>query len=97
MKILNRITHTNADENIAVNGRVNRLNVAKANANTFALDMIPIFQALEKEGIISPSVIAETLNERSVPTARGGKWAVTTVTNLIGRLAVLNVQSGVTL
>ena len=97
MTTQNRITHTNADRISATDDRVTRPNVAKVSADTFALNMIPVLQALEKERVVSPSAIAQILNERGVPTARGGKWAVTTVTNLISRLAVLNLHTEVAL
>lgn len=90
MNTQNNISHSNSETTQPVDGRVNRPNVAKANANTFALDLLPLLQALYKENIVSPSAISDHLNKLGVPTARGGKWAVTTVTNLISRLAVLN-------
>lgn len=82
-------------ERTVTDGRVNRPNVAKAKANNFAMDLMPLIQALAKDGIVSPGAIAVTLNERGVPTARNGKWAVTTVTNLISRLALINASAEV--
>lgn len=70
-------------------GRANFPNVAKTNANAFAVSLIPVLQELAVRGIVGPVEIAAALNARGVPTARNGKWAVTTVTNLIGRLAVV--------
>ncbi|MES2018749.1 MAG: hypothetical protein V4484_19840 [Pseudomonadota bacterium] len=64
-------------------------NVAKTKANAFAVNMIPALQELAVAGIVGPVAIAAALNARGVPTVRNGKWAVTTVTNLIGRLAVV--------
>lgn len=74
--------------------RANTPNVAKTNANAFAVSLIPVLQALSGEGIVGPVAIATALNARGVPTARNGKWAVTTVTNLIGRLAVIKATEG---
>lgn len=83
-------SHPKSETTKPVNGLVIRPNVAKANANAFALDMLPLLQALSKQNIVSPSAITDQLNKQGMPTARGGKWAVTTVTNLISRLTVLN-------
>jgi hypothetical protein len=86
--------NTNSERTVT-DGRVNRPSVAKAKANTFALNLIPVLEALNKDGIVSPGAIAVTLNERGVPTARNGKWAVTTVTNLISRLALIKSSAEV--
>jgi hypothetical protein len=75
-------------------GRTNFPNVAKTKANAFAASLIPVLQDLAVEGIVGHVAIAAALNARGVPTARNGTWAVTTVTNLIGRLAVLKATEG---
>jgi hypothetical protein len=75
-------------------GRTDFPNVAKTKANAFAVSLIPVLQDLAGEGIVGHVAIAAALNARGVPTARNGKWAVTTVTNLIGRLAVLKTTEG---
>lgn len=92
MKIQNNSTKI---EQAVTDGRVNRPSVAKAKANAFALNLIPVLEAMAKDGIVSPGAIAFTLNERGIPTARKGKWAITTVTNLISRLALIKASAKV--
>jgi len=46
----------------------------KANARRFAANVLPIIREIEKAGAASFNAIATKLNERDVPTARGGRW-----------------------
>jgi hypothetical protein len=46
----------------------------------------PTIRKLRKSGFVSITAIARELNERGIPTARGGKWRLTTVTRLLERL-----------
>jgi DNA invertase Pin-like site-specific DNA recombinase len=46
----------------------------KANARRFAANVLPIIREIEKAGAASLNAIAAKLNERNVPTARGGRW-----------------------
>jgi DNA invertase Pin-like site-specific DNA recombinase len=46
----------------------------KANARQFAANVLPIIEEIEQSGVTSHNAIAGKLNERRVPTARGGKW-----------------------
>jgi DNA invertase Pin-like site-specific DNA recombinase len=46
----------------------------KANALQFAANVLPIIEEIERSGVTSHNAIAGKLNERRVPTARGGKW-----------------------
>jgi DNA invertase Pin-like site-specific DNA recombinase len=48
--------------------------VLKANARRFAANVLPIIREIEKAGAASLNAIAAKLNERNVPTARGGRW-----------------------
>ena len=47
---------------------------AKANARRFAANVRPIIEEIMRAGATSANAIAVKLNERNVPTARGGKW-----------------------
>lgn len=58
----------------------------KADADAFAQSLVPVLQDLREEGITSMRAIAAELNRRAVPTARGGKWHLTSVANLLRRL-----------
>jgi DNA invertase Pin-like site-specific DNA recombinase len=46
----------------------------KANARRFAANVLPIIEEIERSGVTSNNAIAAKLNERNVPTARGGRW-----------------------
>jgi hypothetical protein len=35
---------------------------------------LPVVEAIRAEGIISATGIAKALNERGIPTTRGGRW-----------------------
>lgn len=74
-------------------GRILGAWITKTKADEFALSMKPVIDGLEMEGISGRIEVAHALNERGYPTPRGKKWGVTTVTNLLGRIAVIKVQS----
>lgn len=59
--------------------------VAVAEANTFALKVLPVIRDIEAAGITSLRGIARALNDRGTPTARGGVWQVSNVRNLLNR------------
>jgi DNA invertase Pin-like site-specific DNA recombinase len=55
----------------------------KAKAKAFATDIMPIIQAIRSEGHGSLRAIATELNSRGIVTARGGKWAAQSVSDII--------------
>ena len=61
--------------------------VSIAEADRFAATLLPVIDSLQRAGITSYRGIAEALNNRGVRTARGGKWQVSNVRNLIARAA----------
>src|SRR5260370_10673379 len=63
------------------NGLANK-RVADVRAEAFR----PTIRKLRKAGFVSIKAIARELNEREIPTARGGRWHLTTVTRLLERL-----------
>src|SRR6516225_1527034 len=56
----------------------------KAAADRFAANVLPLIQPLRAEGK-SLREIAKALDERGVPTARGGKWAATQIADILKR------------
>jgi hypothetical protein len=46
----------------------------RANARRFAANVRPIIDEIMRTGVTSHNAIAAKLNERNVPTARGGRW-----------------------
>jgi DNA invertase Pin-like site-specific DNA recombinase len=61
--------------------------VQVAEAERFAAQMLPIVSALRASGVCSLAGIAAALNERGVRSARGGRWHVSSVRNLLARAA----------
>lgn len=58
-----------------------------AAADSFAADLKPLVSQYIAAGL-SRRIIADCLNRQNIPTARGGKWHVTTVQNLATRLGI---------
>jgi len=56
-----------------------------AEADRFAANIMPVVHSIRNSGAVSLAAIAEALNARGVRTARGGRWHVSTVQNLIAR------------
>jgi hypothetical protein len=54
-------------------------------ADEFAANTLPIVRQLQAQGVRSLRKLAEALNERHVPTARGGTWQAVQVRNLLRR------------
>jgi DNA invertase Pin-like site-specific DNA recombinase len=54
-------------------------------AAQFAATMLPVVASLQKAGLTSYRGIAAALNGRGVRTARGGRWQVSNVRNLLAR------------
>ena len=60
--------------------------IAKAKANARAADIAPVIRELQSEGFRSLSDLAWALNERGIPTARGGSWQAVQVQRALERL-----------
>ena len=56
-----------------------------AEANAFAANVLPIIESLRKSGVTDLRGLARSLNDRGVRTARGGRWHVSNVKNVIDR------------
>jgi DNA invertase Pin-like site-specific DNA recombinase len=57
----------------------------EANADRHAANILPIIREVQRAGARSLRAIAEALNARGVPTARGGRWQAMTVSNVLAR------------
>jgi len=67
-------------------GRINSELATKQAADARAEAFGPTIRKLRKAGFVSIKAIARELNEREIPTPRGGKWHLTMVTRLLQRL-----------
>ena len=56
----------------------------KAEADRFAQSVLPTISTLKQQGLSLRAMVAE-LNNRNVPTARGGEWHVTSLRNVLSR------------
>jgi hypothetical protein len=54
-------------------------------ANAQAKALAPTIRELRVAGVTSVCAIAAELNDRMVPTARGGEWHATSVARLLAR------------
>ncbi len=59
----------------------------KAEANKRAADLEGTIRQLRAEGVVTVRQITAELNQRNVPTAKGGKWHIPTTHRLLKRLA----------
>jgi len=66
-------------------GTALRATIAR-NAERHARDLAPVLEDIRSGGATSLRAIAAELNERGMLTRRGGRWHVSTVTNLLERL-----------
>jgi len=58
----------------------------KADADRYALAVLPIIIEIHANGETSLGEIAAELNNRAIPTARGRQWQPMTVSNLLARV-----------
>jgi DNA invertase Pin-like site-specific DNA recombinase len=56
------------------------------NADRHARDLAPVIEDIRLGGATSLRAIAAELNDRGMLTRRGGRWHVSTVTNLLHRI-----------
>jgi DNA invertase Pin-like site-specific DNA recombinase len=59
--------------------------VIEANADRHAANVLPVIREIRRAGARSLRAIADALNARGVPTARGGRWQAQTVHNALAR------------
>jgi DNA invertase Pin-like site-specific DNA recombinase len=54
-------------------------------ADRFAAKVLPVVDAIRTSGIKTLAGIADALNARGIRSARGGKWHISSVANLLAR------------
>ncbi|MBR1281592.1 recombinase family protein [Bradyrhizobium sp. AUGA SZCCT0177] len=67
--------------------RVSESVAVKAEADRHAANVLPIVKEAQRAGAHTLRAVAEALNARGVPTARGGEWHPMSVKNLLDRSA----------
>lgn len=63
--------------------RKNSIESRIAQASKRAADLLPVIEAIKAEGATTLRQIAEVLNERQIPTARGGAWSAVQVQRVL--------------
>ena len=58
---------------------------AKTAADEQARGLLPILRSIKAEGSQTIGAITQALNDRKIPTARGARWHVSSVMNLLAR------------
>jgi len=56
-----------------------------AKADQFASNVLPVVHDIRRAGVTTLQGLADALNARGIPTARGGAWYASTVRNLLAR------------
>ena len=54
-------------------------------ADRFAANILPIIEAIKRSGVSTLAGVADALNARGLRSARGGRWHVSAVENLLAR------------
>jgi DNA invertase Pin-like site-specific DNA recombinase len=65
--------------------RKGAVEAVKAEADRYAANVLPIIREAQKAGASTLRQIAEALNGRGIPTARGGQWYAQSVANILER------------
>ena len=60
-----------------------------AGADRFARNMLPVVNAIQAAGAVTLAEVASALNMRGIRSARGGRWHVSSVRNLLTRAEAL--------
>jgi hypothetical protein len=55
-------------------------------ADRFAANVLPIIREVQKAGASTLRQIAEALNARGIPTARGGQWYAQSIAHILDGL-----------
>jgi DNA invertase Pin-like site-specific DNA recombinase len=70
--------------NIAQAGELGR-SVQTAAADEFVASLLPTIQAIRSTGAVTLRDVAAALNQRGIRSARGGRWHVSSVMNVLSR------------
>ncbi|WP_426616136.1 recombinase family protein [Bradyrhizobium sp. McL0616] len=65
--------------------RKRAVEAVQSEANRYAANVLPIIREAQKAGASTLRQIADALNARGIPTARGGQWYAQSVANILER------------
>lgn len=72
-------------QTVASKGNAESARVRAEKARKHARDLKPLIQAIQAKGETSLRQVASALNQRKIPTARGGEWTAVQVQRLLAR------------
>ena len=61
-----------------------------AAADRLAENALPVVNAIRRSGVSTLAGIAEALNARGIRSARGGRWHISSLQNLLARRKALS-------
>jgi DNA invertase Pin-like site-specific DNA recombinase len=64
-------------------GRQKAAEARQAKTASRTADLLPVVEAIRAEGITSATGIAKAMNERGIPTTRGGRWQAVQVQRML--------------
>jgi hypothetical protein len=76
--------HRGANLTDAVREASSAMRTAKSKAR--AADLAPLIAELQAQGLTTLRAIAKALNDRGIPTARGGQWSAEQVRQVLMKL-----------
>jgi DNA invertase Pin-like site-specific DNA recombinase len=65
--------------------RKGAVEAVKAEADRYAANVLPVIREAQKAGASTLRQIADALNARGIPTARGGQWYAQSIANILER------------
>jgi DNA invertase Pin-like site-specific DNA recombinase len=65
--------------------RKSAVEAVTAEADRFAANVLPVIREAQKAGANTLRQIADALNARGIPTARGGQWYAQSIANILER------------
>ena len=65
--------------------RKTAVEAVRAEAERYAANVLPIIREAQKAGASTLRQVAEALNARGIPTARGGRWYAQSIANILER------------
>jgi hypothetical protein len=78
----------------AKDGRINNGQAHKRAATSRAAALASTIRELMAAGFVSRLALADELNRRGIPTARGGTWRYTAVVRILARLGLITYGKG---
>lgn len=65
--------------------RKSAVEAVRTEADRYAANVLPIIREAQKAGANTLRQIADVLNARGIPTARGGQWYAQSIANILER------------